>query len=116
MVGDSQDEWPEHWWRDDTYKDAWASWHKTLLDNIFEIVMPPAAMGSGARSAAHKASLLVYSWALGSTTKDLRAVSKSYISFTSDMGVELSLAEYTCSDPWDFLPSWMALMLPTADW
>ncbi len=82
-----------------------AHWHDTLVTNMFEVIMPPSAMGSGHRGLAHKASLIVYSWALGAPPQqDFRSIALSYASFTSDMGVEMSIPEFACRDPTVLVP------------
>ncbi len=89
--------------------EEWSPWLQAVRSNIFEVVSPPAAMGSGHRGIAHKCGLVAYSWALGARTNDIRPTALTYVSHTSDMGVELSIADFNCSDPKVLLPTWMAL-------
>lgn len=67
-------------------------------------------MGSGHRGIAHKCGVLAFTWALGARPPlgDLRTTALSYVSHTSDMGVELSIPDFVCPDPMSLVPPWMA--------
>ncbi len=80
----------------------------SIKDNLREVVMPPAAMGSGHRGAAHKCGLIAFGWRLGCDASKLQKFAQSFVSHTSDMGVELGIPDFTCSSHSAFLPAWMA--------
>ncbi len=102
-----KDGWPSGWFREEAPAE-WAPLFHTICANMFEVISPPAALGSGRRGLAHKCALLVYSWSLGApTTAKLRETARSYVSHTSDMGVELSMPDFHCPDPTVLLPEWM---------
>ena len=87
----------------------------TIKSNLFEVIMPPAAMGSGHRGLAHKCSLMAFSWALtvGATPEAFRYFARSFVGHTSDMGVELSIPDFNCRDALKLLPGWMIAVLGT---
>ncbi len=82
---------------------------------MLEVIQPPAAMGSGHRGVSHKCGLLSYGWGLlvGPPVTGLRRFSQSYVSHTSDMGAELSIPDFSCTDPVRLLPEWMVHMATT---
>ncbi len=102
-----KDKWPDGWWHDVPHADL-GQHLRTIRDNIIEIIMPPAAMGSGHRGVAHKCGLMSYGWALGNSSLNLRRIGQSFVSQTSDMGVEMSIPDFACRDPSELLTSFMA--------
>ena len=96
------------WWKDRVVPDSWKVAAKTIKDNLFEVIHPPGAHGSGHRGAVHKASRMVCGWKLGTDNReDLLHVATTFISHCSDMGVELGLPDLSCRNPNDLLPEWM---------
>jgi hypothetical protein len=86
---------------------AWTPWLQTIQANILEHISTPAALGSGHRSLAHKASAEVYKWGLQEPPGQLVAHATSYIAHCSDMGVELGLPDFTIQGQCEsLLPSW----------
>ncbi len=93
--------------------DCPAEWHPfldTLRKNIRLHINPPAALGSGHRGLADKAAAEVYKWALQQPfgTK-LQHHANSYVAFTTDMGVEVGLADFIVPTAGvdGLLPSWV---------
>ena len=80
-------------------------------ESMFEYhVHPPVAVTSGFRGLSHKASAMLYSYVLELPSPNhLRAFCESYISHTSDMGVEMGLPEFEvpAAGHVQLLPSWM---------
>ena len=94
-----EDKLPADWWDDGQPCPEWRACTDLIKANLFEAILPPAALGSGHRGLAHKASLLAYGWSLGAGRISKPAdIARSYISHTSDMGVELSLPDFFCED------------------
>ncbi len=72
---------------------------------------PPAALGSGHRTLASKVAAEVFKMALQEPFgKPLRRHADTFVSFTSDMGVELGIPDFAVSGQSDcieqLLPSW----------
>ena len=64
--------------------------------------MPPAAVGSGHRGVAHKCGLMAYGWALqvgrrSDRDEILTTFAGSFVSCTSDMGIEMSIPDFFVS-------------------
>ncbi len=88
----------------------WVPWLRTIITSIREHINPPTALGSGHRALADKAAAEVYKWALQEPMgAPLASHASSYVSHTSDMGVELGLPEFTIPDDGieRLLPGWM---------
>jgi hypothetical protein len=87
----------------------WVPWLRTIHSNIREHINPPSCLGSGHRALADKAAAEVYKWALQEPLgAPLSAHSSSYISHTSDMGVELGLPEFIVPEGVErLLPGWL---------
>ncbi len=88
----------------------WAPWLATVRQNIRQHINPPAALGSGNRGLAGKASVEVHKWALQEPfNRDLALHAQSYASYTTDMGVELGLADFVvpANGVEGLLPSWV---------
>jgi hypothetical protein len=88
--------------------DHWVPWLRSIRDHVHEHINPPCALGSGHRSLADKASAEVYKWALQEPfCKSLGVHAASYLSHTSDMGVEVGLPDFSIAgDVETLLPSW----------
>ena len=84
----------------------WEAWCKVILANTLHIVCPPAALGSGHRAVAHKCSHLAFAWML-SCSGDSADVAQTFVSHTSDMGVELSLPDFTVTSHSELLLAWV---------
>ena len=98
----------ENWWREPYVSSDWKAALKTIKENIFQIIDPPGAHGSGHRGAVHKASRVAFGWKLGADDREhLRDRAMTYMSHCSDMGVELSVPDFTCRDPTELLPEYM---------
>ena len=94
-AGDDQ---VEQWWKA-APPALWLHWAKIMRKNIVEAIEPPNALGSGCRGLVHKAALMVYGWRLGpADISDVSEVSHSYVSHTSEMGVELGLPDLSTAE------------------
>ncbi len=88
----------------------WLPWLRTIRENIRRHVNPPAALGSGNRGLAGKASAEIYKWSLQEPfDRNLSAHARTYASFTSDMGVELGLPDFVVPEDGveKLLPTWV---------
>jgi hypothetical protein len=87
----------------------WEPWLQALCENIRQHVNPPAALGSGHRSLSDKVAAETYKWSLQEGFgKDLSAHAQSYISYTSDMGIELGIADFAVpGGAARLLPNWV---------
>ena len=69
---------------------------------------PPSAMGKGTVQLADKVGALLQAWALEcEDSESLSAFLNSFHSFTSDLGVEIGIADFRCVDTGSLLPVWM---------
>lgn len=82
---------------------------RVLAASVRELISPPAALGSGHRGLADKASAEVYKWALHSFPgQPLADHAMSYIAHCGDMGVEMGLPDFELIGPVEtLLPKWM---------
>ena len=104
----SSAEEPEQPWSQEPLPEAWQRNLSTIKDNLFEVINPPSALGSGCRGLAHKCGNIVFAWHLHTDeATTLQAVADSYASHTSDMGVEISIPEFESADPDSLLPDWL---------
>ena len=89
--------------------DSWTPWLQCILRNVHLHIHPPAALASGRRSLEDKVRTILYMWSMETArTVKLDAVAASYISHTSDLGVESSIPNFQCRRPLDLLlPDWL---------
>ena len=80
----------------------------TLQKSFFEVINPPAALGSGLRGLANKASHMAFAWALHCPSqRPPSSYTGGFRSMTTDMGVELSLADFHCDRLEALFPEWV---------
>ena len=104
----SSAEEPEQAWSRRPPPEAWQRNLSTIKDNLFEVINPPSALGSGCRGLAHKCGNIAFAWHLQTDkATNLQDVADSYASHTSDMGVEISMPEFQIADPDSILPDWL---------
>ena len=90
----------------------WEPYLRSLKSNIREHINPPAALGTGCRGVADKAKAVTFAWAL-QTPCECRIIdhADTYLSQTSDMGVELSLPDFEITGHHEsLLPEWVNRM------
>ena len=80
----------------------------TIVQSLSRHNCLPQALGSGARSVAHKAKALLFAWSLGHPLQHFRDTlplfRESFLAFVSDMG---RLAQFQCAQAeQDLLPEW----------
>ena len=86
----------------------WDAWHKTICKSFFEVINPPSALGAGHRGVANKASHLMFATALHTpASTPLSTECDSFHAICTDMGIELSIADFLCKDPQELLPPWV---------
>lgn len=86
----------------------WAPWLQTIRQNVRHHINPPAALGSGHRALSDKAAAEAYKWSLQEAFGNkLRCHAESFVSYTTDMGVELGLADFAVNDLEGLLPRWV---------
>ena len=86
----------------------WLPWLDTMRKNMFEVINPPSALGSGHRGLIHNASHTVFAWFLQSPrSRHMGAAAREYRSHTSDIGVELGIPDCQVQDHSLLLPAWM---------
>ena len=91
-----------------TLASSWQPLLEILKVNIFEVVCPPSALGSGHRGLAHKVAETPSNWAFETPeTMPLRNVACQYEGHTSDAGTELSIPDFYNTRPEELLPAWM---------
>jgi hypothetical protein len=80
---------------------------RQLRQNIAEHTLPPVGMGRKASSTEHKIRAWLHAMLLDHGTDQgmVRALA-SFMSMTTDLGVESQIADYECKSWQDFLPSW----------
>ena len=95
----------------------WLQWFGTVGRNIRQHINPPAALGTGHRTLASKAAAEAYKMALQEPFgRPLNVHTESYASFTSDMGVEIGLADFAVPCGVDaLLPSWFHRLVLGSD-
>ena len=87
--------------------DDWQPLFRVLGTAISFHVLPCGAVTSGQRGLAHKAACILHEIALELESPTcLRPFLASIASYTSDMGVELSIPDMHVSHPEDLLSSW----------
>ena len=95
---------------DDISLEPLAAW-KQYLDDVMAIkthVCAPTAVTSGQRGAAHKVRAQLHSFYLDCPTEtSLNAFVDSIQCVCSDMGVEMAMADFSCTNLMDVLPHWM---------
>ena len=85
---------------------SWVPYLKQIAAGIQEHIHPPVDLTSGYSGVAHKASAIA--WALSlevPSLAHLRQYSKSFLSFTTDLGTESGLTEFR-GRVGDVLPAW----------
>ena len=87
----------------------WVPLADIIEAGIHEHINPPAALGSGARSLADKASAETHKWAMQTpVSRPLFEEAETYEGHTSDMGTELGLPDLELMGPHEsLLGSWM---------
>ena len=96
----------------------WKPWLAIINESFVEVINPPAALGSGHRGLANKASHLMFAEALHlPANKRLSEATEAFRCMTTDMGVEMSMADMYCSAPEELLPEWVvhAQIVPDGD-
>ncbi|CAK0831729.1 unnamed protein product, partial [Prorocentrum cordatum] len=85
----------------------WAPLLKSMLD-IREHVFVPTSLAMGRTGISHKISALVHQWGLELPEGvGLKAMARSFISHTSDMGVEMSIPDYSVADHEGLSATWL---------
>lgn len=94
---------------DEDVVEEWVPWLKQIGSSMREHIHPPADLQSGFEGLSHKAAAMSWSLSMECSSREaLRQVVRSFVSFTTDMGVELGLSDL--QQPVDrFLPSWLEL-------
>lgn len=95
-------------WRKTPPPSEWQPWLRTIKDDVFMLIDTPTALGSGHRGAADKAANMVSAWSLHTpASQTMSNVAESYRSMTTDMGVEMAVADFCIADPSRLLPEWV---------
>ena len=92
---------------DDVFPDRWRDLHEGLKAVKHHICIP-TGLSSGQRSIPHKAAAMVHALAMElSSTDQMYAMLRSFKSYTSDMGTELSLPDFRVQRADSLLPEWL---------
>ena len=85
----------------------WTGLLHTIRDSIDEHIHPPAALGAGHRGLLDKVKAATFAWNLQVRDRQaLDSFADSVMSFTSDMGHELSIPDCPVEDLAALLPAW----------
>ena len=89
---------------DGVFPDAWWHLHQPLL-SIRHHICIPTGMTSGQRSIPHKAAAMTHAFTMELSAADaLDSMLQSFCSFTSDMGTEVAMNDFTALDCNQLLP------------
>ena len=88
---------------------GWQPWLDKIKDSVREHINPPAALGSGCRGLSDKCSAEAYKMHLQMPRCDrLGDHCATYISHTSDLGVEIGIPDFSINgDPASLLKHWI---------
>ena len=90
-------------------RDERSGFNMVLAQNVRERVLPPVAMGSGKTGIEHKVAAMLHALALESAdSRTLDGALNSIVSFTTDLGTEAKISDFTVLAKEELMPPWMA--------